>query len=138
MAWFTEHLQIQTSGKGLYEFTAEVNSIIRNHSVHDGMCHLFIQHTSASLCISENADPSAKADLERFLDRIAPEDQAWHRHTFEGPDDSPSHMKSILTDVSLSIPISHGKLDLGTWQGIYLAEHRHMSHQRRVVLKLQS
>jgi len=138
MAWHTKQIHLKTHGKGLYEFTSQVNNFLSSIVVQDGMCHLFIQHTSASLCISENADPTAKVDLEKFLDIIAPENQLWHRHTLEGPDDSPSHMKSIITDVSLSIPITHGQLGLGIWQGIYLAEHRSDPHTRKIIMKIQS
>ena len=136
MKWIKETLHIKSTGKGLYEFTHQVQSVLSSHGVEEGMCHLFIKHTSASLIISENADPTAKQDLEAFIDRIAPENEPWHRHTLEGSDDSPSHMKSILTNVDLSIPIDHGQLSLGTWQGIYLFEHRNHPHTRRVDVRI--
>ena len=136
MKLIKEQICLHTLGKGMYEFTNDVNAIVREQNVQDGLCHLFIQHTSASLIISENADPTAKIDLEQFIDRIAPENQNWHRHTLEGPDDSPSHMKSILTNVDLTIPIDNGTLSLGTWQGIYLFEHRHHPHNRKILVRI--
>lgn len=134
MKWYRETLQVNTRGKGLYDFTAQVESCLKQWQVQEGMCFLYIQHTSASLLISESYDPSARADLEAFMERIAPEDQPWHRHTLEGPDDSPSHMRAMLTPVSLAIPIIEGHLALGTWQGIYLFEHRATPQRRRVLL----
>ena len=98
---------------------------------------LFIQHTSASLIISENADPTAKDDLEQFINRLAPDGEYWHKHTLEGEDDSTSHMKSIITNVDLTIPIDFGKLSLGTWQGIYLFEHRDFPHSRNILVRIQ-
>jgi secondary thiamine-phosphate synthase enzyme len=99
------------------------------------MCYLYLQHTSASLVVSENYDPTAKMDLETFMERLVPEGQAWYRHTLEGPDDSTSHIRAMLTLTSLSIPIDNGQLGLGTWQGVYLFEHRARSHHRRVLLR---
>lgn len=109
--------------------------MIREWGVHEGICHLFIQHTSASMVVSESYDPTAKLDLEAFMERLAPERQNWHRHTLEGGDDSPSHMRSILTSTSLSIPIDDGHLTLGTWQGVYLFEHRRSAHNRRILIR---
>lgn len=136
MKWHTHTLKVSTHGQGLYEFTHLVEDELRNLNMEDGICHLFVQHTSASLCISENADPTAKQDLEVFLNKLAPENQSWHRHTLEGSDDSPSHMKSVITSTSQNIPITNGALDLGTWQGLYLWEHRKMSHTRCIVIKV--
>lgn len=135
MNWFKDTLEISTRGKGLYPFTDSVNSHILNWGIHEGMCYLYMPHTSASLVISENYDPTAKVDLEAFMERLAPENQAWHRHTLEGSDDSPSHMRAMLTSTSLSIPIDAGQLSLGTWQGIYLFEHRARGHRRKVLLR---
>lgn len=135
MQWFKSSLQIETRGKGLYNFTDEVQKTIRGWGMHEGMCYLYLQHTSASLVISESYDPSAKLDLEAFLERLVPESQAWMRHTLEGADDSPSHMRAMLTPVSLSIPVDEGRLSLGTWQGIYLFEHRSRPHHRSVLLR---
>ena len=119
--------------RGLLEITPEISRRVRESGVRDGMCHLFVQHTSAGLCIQENADPTARADLEGFLDRLVPF-QDWFRHTAEGPDDMPSHIKSVLTEVSLLVPVSDGRLALGTWQGIYLWEHRDAPPRRHVLV----
>jgi secondary thiamine-phosphate synthase enzyme len=135
MDWYKEVLEINTCGKGLYLFTDLVEGYIQKLGVTEGMCYLYVPHTSASLVISESYDPTAKVDLEAFMERLAPEDQSWHRHTLEGRDDSPSHMRSILTQTSVTIPIDDGKLSLGTWQGIYLFEHRVRSHHRKVFLR---
>jgi len=114
--------------------TADVARVVRESGVEAGMCNVFIRHTSASLTINENADPTARRDLEAFLDRIAPDGAADYRHTIEGPDDMPSHIKSSLTGVSLNIPVLRGELALGTWQGIYLCEHRDQPSPRSVVV----
>ena len=135
MNWFKDTLEIATRGQGLYPFTQAVQNRIRQWGIQEGMCFLYIQHTSASLVISENYDPTAKVDLEAFMSRLAPEDQPWHRHTLEGPDDSPSHIRAMLTPVSLTIPIDDGQLNLGTWQGIYLFEHRSTGHRRQVLIR---
>ncbi|MEA3441551.1 MAG: secondary thiamine-phosphate synthase enzyme YjbQ [Chloroflexota bacterium] len=135
MDWYKDTVMIHTDGKGLYPFTDSVNELIREWGVQEGMCYLFIQHTSASMLISESYDPTARIDLEAFMERIAPERQPWHRHTLEGADDSPSHMRSMLTDTCLTIPIDNGRLSLGTWQGIYLYEHRSRGHHRRVLVR---
>lgn len=135
MKWHKDTLEITSHGKGMYPFTEAVNVRIQTWGIREGMCFLYIQHTSASLSISESYDPSAQADLESFMEHIAPERQAWHRHTLEGPDDSPSHMRAILTDTDLTIPIDDGKLNLGTWQGIYLFEHRIRPHRRQVLIR---
>lgn len=127
-------LTIQTRGKGLLEFTDTVARVVREVGVAEGLCTLFIQHTSASLTIQENADPSARADLEAWLDRLVPEHDPAFTHTAEGPDDMPSHIRAALTATSLSIPIVNGRLALGTWQGIYLWEHRRRGHARRVIV----
>ncbi len=136
MQWYTTTLEINTHGKGLYELTKEINRQITDWGVALGMAFLFIQHTSASLVINENFDPAARQDLESFLEHVAPEGENWHVHTLEGKDDSPAHMRSIITPVSLSIPIDDGKLSLNVWQGVYLAEHRKRGHRRQVVLRV--
>lgn len=129
-------ITIQTRGQGLYEITDEVLGAVHSAHVSEGLCTVFIRHTSASLTIQENADPSARADLEAWLNRLVPERDKLYTHTAEGPDDMPSHIKSILTDVSLSIPVCEGTLVLGTWQGIYLWEHRKSGHRREVVVHI--
>ncbi|MEW6278208.1 MAG: secondary thiamine-phosphate synthase enzyme YjbQ [Candidatus Eremiobacterota bacterium] len=136
MSVYCDTLEVETHRKGLHEITDGVRSLVRQSGVDAGLCNVFIQHTSASLCIQENADPSARADLEAFLDRLVPPNQAYFQHTSEGPDDMPSHIKSILTEVSLIIPVQRGRLALGTWQGIYLWEHRERPHRRRVVVSV--
>ena len=138
MEWFKANLQINTPGKGLHAFTDEVNQRLRQWEIAEGMCYLFIQHTSASLVISETYDPPARQDLEAYMDRLAPEGEAWHRHTLEGDDDSPSHMRAMLTLTSVCIPIDNGRLSLGTWQGIYLFEHRAARQRRNVLLRCLS
>jgi len=135
MKWNKFTLEINTLGKGLYPFTSSVDELLRKWGVEEGMCYLFMAHTSASLVISESYDPSAKIDLEEFMERLVPENQPWFRHTMEGSDDSPSHMRAMLTSTSLSIPIDHGKLSIGTWQGLYLFEHRSRSHRRKVLVR---
>ena len=127
-------LAVRSPGQGLHEFTGQVRSAVRSSGVHDGLCTVFVQHTSASLTIQENADPSAQRDLERWLCRLVPEGDALYTHTSEGPDDMPSHIKAALTATSLSIPVIDGELALGTWQGIYLWEHRHRGGTRRVLV----
>ncbi|AOE50571.1 secondary thiamine-phosphate synthase enzyme YjbQ [Kangiella sediminilitoris] len=129
-------LRVSTHGQGLYEFTRDVESWVKEQQVTAGVCHVFIQHTSCSLTIQENADPSARTDLENWLNRLVPENDPLYTHTMEGPDDMPAHIKAILTNVSLSIPIIDGRLALGTWQGIYLWEHRHQGQQRRIILHI--
>ena len=135
MNWHKDTLMISTRGKGLYAFTNEVEKRLRDWDVQEGMCYLYLPHTSASLVISENYDPTARIDLEAFMERLVPEDQSWHQHTLEGSDDSPSHMRAMLTLTSISIPVEDGRLCLGTWQGIYLFEHRASSHRRKVLLR---
>jgi secondary thiamine-phosphate synthase enzyme len=136
--WFKTTLEIHTQGKGLYPFTDALVEHVRRWRIQEGMCYLFIQHTSASLVISESYDPSAKVDLETFMEKLAPENQAWHRHTLEGEDDSPSHMRAMLTHTSVTLPIDDGQLNLGTWQGAYLFEHRARAHRRRVLVRCLS
>ena len=127
---------VRTPGQGLHEITERVARVVHDSGVEDGLCTVFIRHTSASLTIQENADPSAKADLEAWLNRLVPENDRLYTHTFEGPDDMPSHIKAILTNVSLSIPVMEGRLTLGTWQGIYLWEHRRSPHTREIVVHI--
>jgi secondary thiamine-phosphate synthase enzyme len=128
-------LQVRTSGKGMTNITEGVQAFIHDRQIEQGMCHLFIQHTSASLVINESFDPTAQKDMESFLERLVPEHQAWMAHTLEGGDDCPSHLRTMLTNVSLSIPIDNGQLALGTWQGIYLFEHRRQPHNRKVLIR---
>lgn len=131
-----EIISINTGGQGLYEITSEVTEFVRGCGAARGLLTLFVQHTSASIIIQENADPDVQTDLTEFFARIAPQGMDWLRHTCEGPDDMPAHIKSALTATSVSIPIMNARLALGTWQGIYLFEHRSAPHQRRVILHL--
>lgn len=132
----TRIIQIHTNGQALYEITDKICDFIESKQVIEGLCTLFIQHTSASLIIQENADPSAKRDLERWLSRFVKEDDPLYTHTAEGSDDMPAHIKSVLTNTSISIPVNSGRLVLGTWQGVYLWEHRKASHVRQVAINL--
>jgi len=132
----THQVQVLTRGKGLYDFTREIQSWLAAHKPRTGLLTVFCQHTSASLVIQENADPDVVADLSDFFERLVPEDSRLYRHTAEGPDDMTSHIRSALTQTQLSIPIHAGRLALGTWQGVYLFEHRARSHRRSVVLHL--
>jgi len=127
-------LHIDVPGQGLHDITPTVRDFVESTRVADGVCHLFIQHTSASLLIQENYDPSARQDLEAWLNRLVPENDPLYTHTLEGPDDMPAHIKAALTATSLSIPILDGHLALGTWQGIYLWEHRRHRGRRTVVV----
>ena len=135
MEWLKDTLEIQTRGKGMHPFTDAVQSRITRWNIQEGMCFLYIPHTSASLTVNENYDPTAQEDLETFMDRLAPEGQSWHEHDLEGPDDSPSHIRAMLTLTSLSIPIDRGRLSLGRWQGIYLFEHRRRGQVRQIYLR---
>jgi secondary thiamine-phosphate synthase enzyme len=132
----TRSLTVRAPRRGLQDITGEVASLVSKAGVADGMCTLFIRHTSASLIIQENYDPSARVDLETFMDRLIPDGASWITHTLEGDDDMPSHIKSVLTQVSLSIPILGGKLALGTWQGIYLWEHRDHPTPREILVSV--
>jgi secondary thiamine-phosphate synthase enzyme len=127
-------LRVATRGRGLIEITAAVRDWVGKQEIDIGLLTLFCRHTSASLVIQENADPDVRADIETFFERIAPEDPKRYRHDTEGPDDMPAHLRSALTQTQLSIPIADGKLVLGTWQGIYLFEHRRVPHEREIVL----
>ena len=129
-------IELETNGQGLFELTDEVASWVSAQDMDEGLLTLFCRHTSASLLVQENAAPAARADLERFFARIAPEDPSLYAHGDEGPDDMPAHIRSALTQVQLSIPLAAGRMVLGTWQGIYLFEHRRRPHRRSVALHL--
>ena len=132
-----EILNIETNGRGTYEISSDVQNIVAANNINTGLCHLFLQHTSASLILCENADVTVRTDLENFMARIAPDGAPEYHHDMEGPDDMPAHIRSILTQNSMTIPISNGRCSLGTWQGIYLWEHRSRGHQRKLVITLQ-
>jgi secondary thiamine-phosphate synthase enzyme len=131
-----KQLRVETRGPGLHEITAKVQSLINNSGVEEGLCTIFVRHTSASLVIQENADPSATRDLERWIARLVPEGDPFYTHDTEGPDDMPAHIRAALTATSLSIPVVNEKLALGTWQGIYLWEHRRQGSVRELVLHI--
>jgi secondary thiamine-phosphate synthase enzyme len=131
-----KQFSVETPGQGLHEITQQVASLVRDAKLDEGLCTLFVRHTSASLVIQENADPSAKRDLERWLNRLVPEGDAFYSHDSEGPDDMPAHIKAALTQTSLAIPVVGGRLGLGTWQGIYLWEHRRRGGERELLLHL--
>jgi secondary thiamine-phosphate synthase enzyme len=135
MDWLKDSLAFETRGKGMYLITKEVQTLISEWKVQEGMCFLFVPHTSASLALSESYDPDARADVEEFFERVAPENQSWHKHTLEGGDDSPSHMRAVISHNSLSIPIDQRKLSLGTWQGIYFFEHRRAPMLRKIQVR---
>ncbi|MEL0117928.1 MAG: secondary thiamine-phosphate synthase enzyme YjbQ [Opitutae bacterium] len=137
MAVFQKTLTFRTVGKGTVEITGEVQEVLRSSGLQFGTATVFVQHTSCSLVIMENADPSARRDLEVFMDDLVPDNYPKFIHTHEGPDDMPSHIKMALTRTTEVIPFSNGKLTLGTWQGIFLWEHRVQPHNRRIVLSMQ-
>jgi len=129
-------LRLPAARQGLHDFTAQVAAAVADSGVHSGMCNLFVRHTSASLTIQENADPDVQRDLQAFLQRLVPEGDPIYRHIDEGPDDMPAHVRSALTATSLNIPVVDGRLALGTWQGVYLWEHRRRARGRSVVLSI--
>jgi secondary thiamine-phosphate synthase enzyme len=127
-------IHVSTQGRGTYDLTADVQSAVQDSGTSIGMCNVFIRHTSASLMLCENADPAVMTDLETFMSRIAPDGDPAHTHTQEGPDDMPSHIRSVITHADLNLPVRDGRCDLGTWQGVYLWEHRHAPHERKVTI----
>jgi secondary thiamine-phosphate synthase enzyme len=132
----TEIFEVRTRGRGSYEITGEVARVVKTSGLCEGLVTVFVRHTSASLVIFENADPSAREDLHEFLDRIAPDGEGWHVHTMEGPDDTASHLRMTVTRTSETIPVTAGRMALGTWQGIFLLEHRHAPHCREIVVSV--
>ena len=129
-------IEVTGHRRGLHEITSMVADVVRDAGLEEALCTVFVKHTSAGVCIQENADPSARRDMEAWFDRVAPEDEPWYTHVDEGPDDMPAHIKAAMMPVSLAIPVSHGQMVLGQWQGIYLFEHRDAPHQRNIVLSL--
>lgn len=136
MAAHAEAFEVRSRGKGTFEITDEVAAIVGRSGIRTGAVTVFVRHTSASLVIMENADPSARRDLEVFFDKLVPEDTPWFVHTLEGPDDMPSHIRMALTRTSEVIPILNGRMALGTWQGIFLFEHRRAPHRREIVVSV--
>jgi len=129
---YHEKLSVLTTGRSFVDITAEVQAVVRRSGIDDGLCTVFLHHTSASLILCENADPEVRRDLERFFSRLVVDGDCMFAHTAEGPDDMPAHVRTVLTQNSLSVPVDRGRCDLGTWQGIYLWEHRVNGHRRRV------
>jgi secondary thiamine-phosphate synthase enzyme len=136
MKAISDVFSVSTRGKGTYEVTDEVAAIVRGSEVKNGLATIFVRHTSCSLIVMENADPSAREDLHAYFDRLVPEDEPYFVHTCEGPDDMPSHIRMVLTDVDKNVPIIDGQLALGTWQGLFLFEHRRAPHTRRIVVSV--
>ena len=137
MSAYHETVEISGHGRGFHEITDQIARVVSKSSIDTGSCLVFVQHTSAGLCIQENADPSARHDMEAWLDRIAPENHPEYTHTTEGPDDMPAHLKAILTGGSLEIPVINGRLAMGTWQGLYFCEFRNRPSTRRVVVMVR-
>jgi len=129
-------LHIETDGRGTYDLSGQVAEAIEQSGVATGLCHIFLRHTSASLMLCENADPAVMHDLESFMSRLTPDGDPMFTHTAEGPDDMAAHVRSVLTHNDLNVPVRNGKCDLGTWQGIYLWEHRHAPHRRSITLTI--
>ena len=138
MKWLKAALMLRTGGRGFYEITEKINAQIRTWNVKEGVAYIFLQHTSASLVINESYASSAQRDMENLLTRLAPEGESWYSHTMEGSDDSPSHLRTMITHTSLTVPVDDGQLNLGTWQGIFLAEHRQRGHQRQILLRVMA
>lgn len=136
MRHLSDVVQVATQGRSTVEITSDVQRVVAAARVTFGVCTVFIHHTSASLIISENADPAVRRDLDRFMARLCPDGDPMFEHADEGPDDMPAHVRSVLTQTSLSIPIARGRCDLGTWQGVFVWEHRHAPHRRRVTISV--
>ena len=128
--------RLATSGRGTTEITDEIQRLVSNSQIETGLCHVFVKHTSASLIVCENADPDVRHDLETFMYQLAPDGDPMFCHDAEGPDDMPAHVRSILTNVSITIPVSASRCQLGTWQGVYLWEHRTAPHQRQILITI--
>ncbi|MFK8026755.1 MAG: secondary thiamine-phosphate synthase enzyme YjbQ [Gammaproteobacteria bacterium] len=136
-ASYSQHsLEIATSGRGTIEITRDIQSILRRIEISTGVCHVFVHHTSASLIICENADADVRVDLESFMQKIAPDGDPMFIHTSEGEDDMPAHVRSVITQTEITIPVTQGQLALGIWQGIYLWEHRHQGHPRKLTVTI--
>jgi secondary thiamine-phosphate synthase enzyme len=129
---YHKKISINTRGRGSYDASREVQQAVAESDVDQGLCHVFVHHTSASLMLCENADPAVRADLDRFMARLVPDGDPLYEHSDEGPDDMPAHIRTILSGTGLTIPVQHGRCDLGTWQGVYLWEHRTHGHRRTI------
>jgi len=135
--WVQKSLTVSTHGRGSYDISMEIQRLVAETALRVGLCHVFVHHTSASLMLCENADPTVRSDLEAFMGRLVPDGDRLYQHTAEGADDMPAHVRAVLTQNSLTLPVSNGRCTLGTWQGVYLWEHRTAPHRRRVTLTLQ-
>ena len=131
-------LEISTQGRGFLEISGELQALVQQSGAQAGMCHVFLRHTSASLLITENADPDVRRDLENFISRLVPDGDAAYFHSMEGPDDMPAHIRSVLTCSEITLPLRDGRLSLGTWQGVYLWEHRTRPHRRRLDITIMA
>jgi len=134
---FQKTIRLETRGRGSYPLTRAIQEAVRESGIQTGLCHVFLQHTSASLMLCENADPDVRTDLESFMSRLVPDGDGIFAHTAEGPDDMPAHVRSVLTHSDLTLPVSDGHCCLGTWQGVYLWEHRHAGQRRQVITTIQ-
>lgn len=135
--WFQDSFSVPTRGRGTYDVTGQVQTVVANSDVRTGLCHIFIHHTSASLILCENADPTVRQDLEGFMSRLVPDGDPKFQHTFEGPDDMPAHIRTVLTQTGVQIPVAGARCALGTWQGIYVWEHRFEASHRRLTVTVQ-
>lgn len=131
-----QELSFATNGRGTYDLSSEIQRVVIESGIRTGLCHVFLRHTSASLILCENADPAVRQDLESFMQKYVPDGDPIYTHTAEGPDDMPSHVRSILTQNDMILPVADGRCALGTWQGVYLWEHRLAPHQRKVILTI--
>lgn len=134
---FQKTIRLETRGRGSYPVTTAIQKVVKESGIQSGMCHVFLQHTSASLMLCENADPDVRNDLENFMSRLVPDGDANFAHIAEGPDDMPAHVRSVLTHSDLTLPVSGGSCCLGTWQGVYLWEHRRVGHRRQIITTIQ-
>ena len=130
---YRKTIRLETRGRGSYPVTGAIQDLVQESGVRTGLCHVYLQHTSASLMLCENADPDVRSDLESFMSRLVPDGDRLFTHVAEGEDDMPAHVRTVLTHSELTLPVSNGRCDLGTWQGVYLWEHRHAGHRRRIV-----
>ena len=135
---YRDILTVDTPGRGVTELTSRVDAVVARSGASDGLCHLFVHHTSASLMVCENADPDVLRDMQAFMARLVPDGDRLFVHTAEGPDDMPAHVRSVLTHTSITVPVQHARCALGTWQGIFLWEHRLAAHRRRVTITVQA
>lgn len=131
-----ESIDIKTGGRGTYDITETVQNIVNRSAIKTGMCHVFVHHTSASLILCENADPSVRRDLESFMSRMIPDGDPLYEHDYEGPDDMPAHIRTVITQTGLTLPVAQGRCALGTWQGVYVWEHRTMGHHRHLTVTI--